>query len=226
MKSFFPLASLAFALLFSGETSAASFITTIPTLPPTTGTQPWADGVYRTADDVHADFPGLTIDEAEHTKFQEEQRQNQGPNEIESFFSTVYAKVNGSPTVNATLTGPVSVITFGKTGNTTGTFNTEMLSMNLSGGGVLLRESPTQASTGQTTITDIGGGLYAIDSFFDIWLEISYDNGLNWSAQLASPTTGQAFTHVELQPVPVPAAAWLFGSGLMGLVAWGKRKNA
>ena len=68
------------------------------------------------------------------------------------------------------LQGPVQVITLGKTGNTTGTFQTEMISMSLSGnvGGVAvqIREGPTQPSTGQTTITDIGGGLYQIDSFF------------------------------------------------------------
>lgn len=31
---------------------------------------------------------------------------------------------------------------------------------------------------------------------------------------------------VDLQPVPVPAAAWLFGSGLIGLVGIARRKKA
>ena len=32
-------------------------------------------------------------------------------------------------------------------------------------------------SPGRTTITDIGGGLYQIDSFFDVFTELSIDGG-------------------------------------------------
>ena len=40
---------------------------------------------------------------------------------------------------------------------------------------ILIREDPAQASVGQTTITDLGGGLYHIDSFFDVFTELSVD---------------------------------------------------
>jgi hypothetical protein len=54
-----------------------------------------------------------------------------------------------------------------------GTFDTEMLSMNLVGGPLMIRESPSKASLGKTTITGSGGGPYMIDSFFDVFTELS-----------------------------------------------------
>ena len=55
----------------------------------------------------------------------------------------------------------------------------------------MVRESPTLASLGQTTITDIGGGSFKIDSFFDIFTKLSLDNGVtstraNGSAERAA----------------------------------------
>ncbi|MBI3193044.1 MAG: putative Ig domain-containing protein [Ignavibacteriae bacterium] len=62
-------------------------------------------------------------------------------------------------------------------------FDTEMLSLNISGGslpgGVMLRESPTFASTGSTNGRTITGG-YMISSFFDIFFELSVDGGQSW----------------------------------------------
>ncbi|MFA5864619.1 MAG: PEP-CTERM sorting domain-containing protein [Phycisphaerae bacterium] len=59
-------------------------------------------------------------------------------------------------------------------------YGTEMLSLDISGGSFMLRESPTLASTGGTTIGGVGGGLYAIDSFFDIFTELSTNGGVTW----------------------------------------------
>ncbi len=101
--------------------------------------------------------------------------------------------------------GPVHVSTpasfeMRTTGVTTGTFDTEMTALSISGGGLpvgmMLRESPTRASTGQTTITDIGGGKYEVSSFFDIFTELSVDGGATWSP-------ADAPLHVELAPAPV-----------------------
>lgn len=63
-------------------------------------------------------------------------------------------------------------------------FDTEMLSLSISGGtlpaGVHIRESPTKQSMGRTSITNVPTG-YTIDSFFDIFTEVSLDGGANWS---------------------------------------------
>ncbi|MHC4697218.1 MAG: hypothetical protein ACYTFA_10780 [Planctomycetota bacterium] len=128
---------------------------------------------------VHAMFPGgIDFSDPKHKCFQNVQREAVGDDEIETFDSIVEGLVDiGGGPVPVTLTGPVEVVVFGKTGNTTGTFQTEIISMSLMGdvGGLtmLIRESPSLASTGQTTITDLGGGLYQIDSFFDVFTELS-----------------------------------------------------
>jgi hypothetical protein len=83
------------------------------------------------------------------------------------------------------------------------TYKIEILQMSVSGGGlppgVMIRESPTLASVGQTNIKTVSGG-YRISSFFDIFTEISVDNGASW---LPSGSSG----HVELSvdPTTVPA---------------------
>ena len=110
-----------------------------------------------------------------------------------------------------TANGRVQTVAYGKgPTDVTGTFVTEMLGMNLVGtGGVMIRESPTLQSTGQTKITDIGGGLYHIDSFFDVFTELSLDGGASWI-----PSTGS--THVNLTGVPEPASLVLLALGILG----------
>lgn len=48
-------------------------------------------------------------------------------------------------------------------------------------------------------------------------------NGTNLVLSNATATTGFTMNLVALAPVPVPAAAWLFGSAL-GLMAWARRR--
>lgn len=66
----------------------------------------------------------------------------------------------------------------------TTTYPTEMLQLDISGGsfppGQIMRESPTLPSVGQTTITDLHNGNFRIDSFFDVFTELSVDGGANW----------------------------------------------
>ena len=87
-------------------------------------------------------------------------------------------------------------------------FDTEILQLDLSGGtlppGVMVRESPTRASTGRTTIESVQGG-YRIDSFFDIFTELSLDGGQTWM-----PSENGA-GHVVMglpQPTPVRKSTW------------------
>src|SRR5258708_5880974 len=69
-------------------------------------------------------------------------------------------------------------------------FDTEMLQLDISGGslpaGVRIRESPTTASPGKTDITPFGGG-FAIDSFFDVFTELSLDGGQQWVPSQGPP---------------------------------------
>lgn len=58
----------------------------------------------------------------------------------------------------------------------------EMLSLAASlPGGVMLRESPTKASLGQTKRSAAPLGGYRISSFFDIFIELSMDSGTTWT---------------------------------------------
>lgn len=194
-------AALLLAVSWSGQ-AGAQLITTNPGLPP------GPNGAYMTASQVHATYPGVQISEVQHTGFNAAQLIQSGANEIENFQSVLHgvAHILGA-TVPFTLTGPVSVEAFDKWGVTTGTFNTQMLSMDMTGvvGGhsVEIRVDPGPgASTGVTTITDISGGqgtLFRIDSFFDIFTEISID-GTSFMPQTDGPT------RVTLVPEP---SAWI-----------------
>ena len=161
---------------------------------------------------VHVLFPsGIDMSDPIHKCFTNVVRNDDGSgNEIETFDSVLTAFANdGSGPVPVTLTGPVSTIVLGKTGTTTGTWDTEMLSMSLSGdiGGIPIeiRESPSLPSTGQTTITDLGGGLYQIDSFFDVFTELSVDGG-PFQPQ-TSPAGRMTLTRVICTP-PLGPSCW------------------
>ena len=131
-----------------------------------------------------------------------------GPDEIEEFDSTFSAVEINFPLGPITLTGPTTVRTFGKTGNTTGTFDTEIVSMSLTGntplGLITVQQDPGRPSQGQTTITDIGGGLFHIESFFDVFTELSPDGGHTWIPSDSS-------THMVLEPEPATLAILALG---------------
>ena len=199
---------------------------------------PVVDGVYRTAEEVHAQFSGddleIVLQDIRHRPFAypPPERDPSGDDEFEFFQSSLF----GTAVVTSAslgldqvpllveLTGPVQTVVHGKAGNTTGTFATEILSMDLSGdmplpgGGtlqVIIQESPSQDSQGQTTITDLGGGQFQIDSFFDVFTEISVDGGQNFI-----PSTGN--TRVDLAAPPIlvpltgPSTAHVFFEGAEG----------
>ena len=88
---------------------------------------------------------------------------------------------DGSGPQPVILQGPVTTVVRGKGGATTGSWDTEILSMDLSGdvGGIPIeiRESPSLPSPGETRVEDIGGGEFRIDSFFDVFTELSIDGG-------------------------------------------------
>jgi len=106
-------------------------------------------------------------------------------------------------------------------GDATGVWETEMVSMSLRGdvGGIPLeiRESPQMRSTGLQTVTDIAGPEFQVDSFFDVFTEISIGGGPFIPA--ASPVR----LHLT-GIVPEPTSAMLVVTGVFGLLVPGRRK--
>lgn len=101
--------------------------------------------------------------------------------------AAVFQNVGGNPGLFISpllLSGPVSITYFGKTAlDEVGTFNDQITSLDLTGtfnghtAEIIL--NPAQNTTGQTTITHLGGEppAFRIDSFFDVFTELSIDGG-------------------------------------------------
>jgi hypothetical protein len=213
MIRFLASIALAAALLLPPAAARASYIGSSPSLPP-------LDGVYLSPAGVHATYSGLgltiVLQDIRHHGFANVVSTPIGVNTHESFDSTVDGNmsVNSGPLVPITLAGGVEVMLFNYPGPI-GTFDTEMLALNLTGvtpfGPAMIRESPTLPSSGQTTVQDIGGGLFRIDSFFDVFTELSIDGGQTW-------IPSQGSTRVELASnAPEPASLAVLGFGLAGL---------
>jgi hypothetical protein len=168
-------------ILSFAATAQAQLITNSTGLPPA--------GVYLSTD-IHAIYGGpslkflLTL--PEHAPLAKEVILHTGGNgtvsdagdEIEVFGSTLTAVMNVRLFGTSITGGPQPISTNGPLGSVqvftkaskvrllsvdgTGTFDTEMLALSLSGNSLLgqfmVRERPSETSTGKTTITDIGGG--------------------------------------------------------------------
>jgi hypothetical protein len=135
--------------------------------------------------DLHALFPnGIDFSNPRHRCFENVVvATDPGTgDETEQFDSRVDGIFDdGSGPQLVELTGPVKIITRGKGGATTGSWQTEILSMDLTGdvGGVSIeiRESPGLPSPGEVGVADNGDGTFQIDSFFDVFTELSVDGG-------------------------------------------------
>jgi len=127
-----------------------------------------------TAEGLHAMYPGDVIfSDPIHSLFKDIKVTMKGPDEMEKFNSTLFGVVTiGGQSTAVKFVGGVEVTSFGKADQMTGTFSTEMTSMLMTSSqpgfeNIQIRESPTLASTGQTTITDISGnGTFAISPAF------------------------------------------------------------
>jgi hypothetical protein len=106
-----------------------------------------------------------------------------------------------------------------------GVYETEMLQFDVSGGslpeGLLIRESPTAASLGQTSIRPLAGGNYQISSFFDVYLEVSTDSGTNWLAATNGPAPLRMNVSSATNTLPPFEGQYASPSGWVGLYANG-----
>ncbi|MCI0332130.1 MAG: PEP-CTERM sorting domain-containing protein [Planctomycetes bacterium] len=217
------LGSLAFcsqALAHSAGRNAPS-----PDLPPII-----PDNEYLSPADVHARYSGpaleVVLSKIEHqpfagTSFPDPQ------GERHHFESQVRGQVsiNGGPPQPFMANGPVDTIAYGRPPGGLGTFDTEMLSMTLTGGGgVMIRESPTLPSLGKSSITDIGGGLYHIDSFFDVFTELSLDGGASWIPNSEPNPYGPGGSTRVVLGIPEPASVALLALGLLGACGLVRRR--
>ena len=94
------------------------------------------------------------------------------------------------------------------------------------------------------TINCIGAGCADMSSFYAHWNGTEFNQGaiatvaddgdgtltLVWSSLIVGGPfdgfTGDWTMHVKEQVIPVPAAVWLFGSGLLGLVGVARRRKS
>ncbi|MCH7752361.1 MAG: PEP-CTERM sorting domain-containing protein [Planctomycetes bacterium] len=228
--------AIAAALMASGlgaTPASAAVICDSPDLPP-------GCGEYRTAADVHVLFEDPDLDpdvkkailsDVSHSSFFNPvitlvPDPTSGPDELEEFDSTLKGLVQVTlsdgtiiPDQPFVLQGLVEVLSQGKAGNTTGIFQTEIISMSLIGvvlgKTVEIRENRDQPSLGQTTITPFGGD-FVIDSFFDIFVELSIDGG---------PFIPQTGGPSRITLVPEPSSVVLAVLGFVGLFAHGRRRR-
>lgn len=116
---------------------------------------------------------------------------------IDSVFNFTYSidmRRGNDPFATHTGTGTAHVVGTAPLGPEPRVFEMEMLALDINGvyNGVspfIIRESPTIASTGQTTIESLPGGLFRIDSFFDVFTEMSVDGGTTWFPMVPEPST-------------------------------------
>lgn len=138
---------------------------------------------------------------------------NPGDSWIEAFNSVVTGElfVNGGDV--GPVSGPAAVTVHLTVGSDTGgveVLSTQMTQLDLNlGGGEMIRIDPITPTIGQTTITDIGGGNFQINSFFDVFTDLSLDGGATWT-----PATGPAVMTLD-SATPEPGSVALAVSGLL-----------
>ena len=171
-------------------------------VPKSSSNLPPLDGSYVSPAQWHALYAnGIIITNASHDRFTQTQPPPlPGGNQIENFGSTVGGQIslNGGASFSPfSASANVAVLVNSRADLDNGNaryFETEMLSLNLAGGtlpgGVMVRESPSKASLGRTSVRSVpADGSYRINSFFDIFTEVSLDGGLTWSPSVTAPGT-------------------------------------
>ena len=142
--------------------------------------------------------------------------------DVTSFFDVFYeVSVDGAPYIpgvgSADVITSLPVVELAPGGG--GTWDTEMVSLSLSGdvGGfpVVVRLDPNNPSLGTAEVVDIGSGNFEINSFFDVFVEVSV------SGSPFLPAAGSAITRLI---TPEPTSCLLAGIGGVWLLC-GRRRG-
>jgi hypothetical protein len=200
-------------------------------------------GPYQTPAQVHACYAAglpfeICMENGNHQDFVNVVSVFDASGQTENFDSTFQADISIPALSMSGIffgNGPVSVFISGRTApGQLGSFQTEMLSLDLSGvvvpfGFTMIRESPTLQSLGQTTIADLGGGVFHVDSFFDVFTELSIDGGQTWVPS-ESVTRVIAANDVnaagQLVSAPEPASLLLCAGALVFLGSKMRRRSS
>jgi hypothetical protein len=75
----------------------------------------------------------------------------------------------------------------------------------------------------EETMVAVGGEFFNVPGGVDEWNWCDADC-LPFGVKVLDPA--ERFTYASFTPIPVPAAVWLFGSGLLGLVGISRRKKS
>lgn len=139
-----------------------------------------------------------------------------GATVVSEYAATFTGEVSlAPPAVSAPITHALHVparmverITLATARGGTRVFDAEMTALDLQGAGMpagmRVRESPTQSSTGRYMITRVRHG-WRVESFYDVWLDVSLDEGQSWHA-------AQAPVRMWLMPGQAPRTGVTTGS--------------
>jgi autotransporter-associated beta strand protein len=170
-----------------------------PEVPTTAATLPVTNSPYISPALWHAIYAqGIVISNVTHRSFTASLAMpSPGATNTESFGSAVDMLISqdgGHTFTPATANANVSVQIVSRTNLDNGNtrfFDTTMQTLDLSGGslpaGIKLRLSPTLPTLGKTSVRSDASGAYHISSFFDVFTELSTDNGSTWSPSTNAP---------------------------------------
>ena len=107
------------------------------------------------------------------------------------------------------------------TDNMDGSWNAEVIFADMSSGGSITLSNDKNFVLGMTW--DSGASYYAESNATLVSAPDDYRIAFQGEKGTGEPVVGRTLA-IDVAPIPVPAAAWLFGSGLLGLVGVARRR--